>query len=81
MTSLVLIKRIWWVQGGGEVKLEVQSLSHGVCLPAIQLIKRGKVAKIAIEAIACGRIDIEIANRMAAAAQKALKQVLLLGNH
>ena len=79
VTTLVLTERIWWEQGSGEVKLEVQSLSHGVCLPAIRLTERGQITKITIEAIACG-IDIEIADRMAAAAQKALKKVLLRAN-
>lgn len=62
-------------QGGGVVSLNVAPLAAGACLPPLQLTQRGQVESVSIEAIAFGRIDVPVAQRMAAAAEQALKKV------
>ncbi len=52
-------------------------LAAGACLPPVQVTDRGAVTSISIEAIACGRIDVPLAERMASAAEKTLKKVTL----
>jgi len=40
----------------------------------VQLIEKGEIIEIVIEAIACGRMNIEMAERMAAGAQRTLEK-------
>ncbi len=57
------------------VLVKVAGLSAGACLPPVQLTERGRVTFVSVEAIVCGGINVTVAERMAAAAEKALKKV------
>ena len=57
------------------VSLQAAGLPSGACLPPVRLTERGRVTSVMIEAIACGRVGVAVAERMAAAADQALKKV------
>lgn len=68
------LAKLWMLQGGGVVALKAAPLPAGKCMPPLQLKERGQVTSIFIEAIAFGRLDVPVAERMAAAAEKTLKK-------
>jgi RNA 3'-terminal phosphate cyclase len=63
------------MQGGGVVDVEVNALPQGTCLQPVRLTERGAVTTVSIEAIACGKLGREAAERMAVVAQRVLRQV------
>lgn len=66
--------RGFFPQGGGVVDVEVNALPQGTCLQPVRLTERGAVTTVSIEAIACGKLGREAAERMAVVAQRVLRQ-------
>lgn len=72
--DLCCLRHGGYPKGGGVVTLQTAPLPAGKCMPPLQLTQRGRVISVYIEAIAFGRIDVPVAERMAAAAAKSLKK-------
>ncbi len=73
-----LERRGFYPRGGGHATLRIQSLAPGCSLPAFNLTERGDVTGITISAFQAGPMKPDVAERMASAAEAALREVLTL---
>lgn len=72
---LQLEKCGFYPKGGGRAALTVHSLEPGSALPAINLTERGDVTSISVSAFQAGNMNPNVADRMASAAEAALREV------
>ena len=75
--GLQLERRGFYPKGGGHAVLRVQSLAPGSSLPAFDLTERGDVTSITVSAFQAGPMKPDVAERMASAAEAALRKVLV----
>eukprot|EP00884_Botryococcus_braunii_P013331 jgi/Botrbrau1/2199/Bobra.101_2s0030.1 len=72
--QLQVERRGFFPKGGGRVRLRVQSLEAGTCLPPLRLTDRGDITRIEISAFTAGRIPPAAAQHMLTAAQSVLNE-------
>lgn len=77
MLSVQLERRGFYPKGGGHAVLRVQSLAPGSSLPAFDLTERGDVTSITVSAFQAGPMKPDVAERIASAAEAALRKVLI----
>ncbi len=73
-----LERRGFFPKGGGRAALTVCSLASGSSLKAFDLTDRGEVTSITVSAFQAGKMNSDVAERMASAAAAALQKVYWL---
>ncbi|KAK9834892.1 hypothetical protein WJX81_006902 [Elliptochloris bilobata] len=66
----------FYPKGGGRCVLSARSLRPGSCLPPLDLTERGQLVSIAVSAFAAGRLGVGVAERMARAAERTLREAM-----
>ncbi|KAG2424630.1 hypothetical protein HXX76_014355 [Chlamydomonas incerta] len=70
------VRRGFYPRGGGVVTATVPTLPPGVPLPPIDLSRRGNITQVTVKAFSAGRVPTNVASRLAAAAEAALRRTL-----
>ena len=73
--SLQVDRRGFFPKGGGRCLLTARCLPAGSHLPALDLTERGELRSVIITAFAAGQLKVAVAERMARAAEAALREV------
>ncbi|KAG2496516.1 hypothetical protein HYH03_005340 [Edaphochlamys debaryana] len=71
-----VVRRGFYPKGQGVLEATLPALPPGARLPPISLTDRGKITQVTIHAFSAGRLPPHVAQRMAAAAEAALRRGL-----
>lgn len=74
--SVDIVRRGFYPQGGGVMRLTVHALPPGTTLPAFQLTERGVLSAIAITAFTAGKVPAAVGHAMLDAARAELRTMM-----
>lgn len=71
--ELTLLRRGFFPRGGGQIEMKIPAITHGNCIPAIQLMEFGRISRVNISSFTAGRVHQTVGERMVAAAERDLR--------